>query len=438
VVKRLTEVVRETLKDVASTAGIPVLLLLTVVVVGLKYVDPAPPDRIVVSTGAGEGAYQAYAEQYRSILARDGITLEMRASEGSVENLNRLSDEKSDVDLAFVQGGLRAENHSDNLVSLGSLYFEPIWIFYRHAGDLGRLSQFKGLRIAPGREGGGTRRIAMKLLEQSGVSENNSRLTALGGEAAVQALQRGEIDAAFFVGTADMPVVRKLLADPRVRPMSIDQAEAHTRILPFLHHLVLPHGAIDLEKNIPARDLDLLAVTATLVARDTLHPALTYLLLQAAREIHGDPGLFQKEHEFPADRDIDFPLSDEAERFYKSGSPYLHRVLPFWLATFVERVLVLVIPLLAVLIPFTRIVPSLYAWRVRSRIYHWYGELAVLEAQIRDDADTALREKHLERLDWIEDRVNRMRLPLAFSDSLYFLREHVELVRRKLEEKSRS
>ena len=435
-VKRLKGIFRETAKDIASTAGFPVLLLVIFIVVGLKYVDPAPPDHLVISTGSGEGAYQAYAEEYQAILARQGIKLVTRPSEGAVENLSRLSDEKSDVDLAFVQGGLNTDGHSDDLVSLGRLYFEPIWIIYRHTKNLGRLSQLKGMRIALGREGGGTRQLALRLLGKSGISGENTRITALGGDAAAQALQRGAVDAAFFVGTADIPSIRMLLTDPGTKLMSIDQAEAHARIFPFLHHLVLPHGAINIEKNIPAKDVDLLAVTATLVARDNLHPALAYLILKAAREVHGGPGLFQKEHDFPADRDVDFPLSDEAERFYKSGSPFLHRMLPFWLATFVDRIIVLIIPLLAVLIPFTRIVPSLYAWRVRSKIYRWYGELAVLEAQIRANNDPAARQKYLERLDWIESRVNLIRLPLAFSDSLYFLREHIELVRRKMNEAS--
>jgi len=431
-VTKLKGIFREILKDVASVASIPIVLVILVVVIAVHYVNPAPPKRIVISTSTAEGGYNYFAERYRKILARDGIMLELRPSAGATENLAQLSDPSSGVDLGFMQDGLAVEADHPNLVSLGSLYYEPVWLFYRNPRELTRLVELKGMRIAAGRPGEGTRSLTLRLLEVSGVTEKNAQVLPLGGDAAAAALVSGEVDAACFIGVAGEPLIRRLLREPGIRLMSFDQAEAYSRRLPFLHHLVLPHGAIDMERNIPDRDTDLVAPTATLVARDTLHPALVYVVLQAATEVHGRPGLFNPEHTFPSDRDTALPLSPDAERYYKSGAPFLHRVLPFWLASLLDRTLVLVVPLIAVLIPVSRIVPALYAWRVRSKVYRWYGELSFLEAQTRDDAGPEARAKYLEKLDWIEGRVNGIRLPLAFAQHRYVLREHIELVRRQL------
>ncbi len=440
-VAQIKGVVRQMLKDILSVASLPVLILVVVGAVAWHYVEPAPPKHLVISTGSDESAYQDYAERYREILARDGVTLELRPSSGAVENLRRLTDDDSDVDVGFVQGGMLSDvNELPDLESLGSLYYEPVWLFYRAKREHVRIADLKGSRIAIGREGGGTQSLALKLLHASGVSSRNSRIVTLGGDDAAQALLRGEVDAAIFLVAAESPIVTRLGTAPRIRLMDLDHAEAYTRVLPFLHHLVLPRGVISLEKDIPGRDIDMLAVTATLVVRDDLHPALEHLLLRAMKEVHSTPGVLWQEHEFPADRDVDLPIAASAERYYKSGSPYLYRVLPFWLASLVERLSVLIIPLLAVAIPFSRVVPALYSWRVRSKVYRWYGELEFLEVQIRDakDGDPAACRKALEQLDSIEQCVNRIRLPVAFANHLYILREHIDLVRRNLAAKLQS
>ncbi|MBV8031356.1 MAG: ABC transporter substrate-binding protein [Betaproteobacteria bacterium] len=423
---------RQFIKDLATTAIVPVTIVIIVAIVGLHYVEPAPPSRITISTSREEGAYNTVAARYRDILARDGVTLELRGSEGAVENLARLKDPNSGVDLGFVQGGLTSEAATPELMSLGSLYYEPLWIFYRGSHRYMRLGELKGKRVAVGREGGGTRLLSLRLLDASGVNSGNSSLLSLSGDQAADALLEGKADVAMFVAAPEDPLIGKLLRDARVRPMSLDQAEATVRQFPFLHRLLLPHGAIDLGANIPEQDVELVAPTATLVARESLHPALVYLLLQAATEVHGGPGLFRKEHDFPADRDIDLDLSTQAERFYKSGPPFLHRVLPYWLATLIDRMAVLLIPLIAVLVPATRIIPAIYSWRVRARVYRWYGELSFLEAEVRKNTTPKDRAAQLRKLDEIEERVNRIRLPLAFAHHLYVLREHIDLVRRRM------
>ncbi|HEY4372186.1 MAG TPA: TAXI family TRAP transporter solute-binding subunit [Burkholderiales bacterium] len=428
--------------SVLAIAGALALLVL--------YISPAPPDHIEIATGADEDAYRAFAERYRAALARDNITLNLVPTTGAPENLQRLNNGDTGIDAAFLQDGLTTPENSPHLYSLGSLYYDPLWIFYRTgivpkgapgaptkasaakappAAPPERLAQLEGLRIAMGAGHGGTRQLAMRLLMASGVNQDNSQFVAVGGREAADALLAGKVDVAMFLTTLDAPWVQQLLVSPGIGLMSLDQSDALARNFPFLHEVVLPHGAIDMGGNIPPRDTRLVAPTVTLVVRDDLHPALAGLLLKAAIEVHGKPSLLNREGEFPADRDADLPLHPEAARYFKSGPPLLQKYLPFWLATWVDRMAIVLVPILALLIPLIKLAPAVYGWRVRARVYHWYGELKFLEVQLRDSPETASLPRVLERLDWIENQVNRIRLPLSFSNHLYFLREHIELVR---------
>jgi TRAP transporter TAXI family solute receptor len=408
-------------------------LLLIAIFVAYRYVNPAPPKHLVISAGNGEGDYLDFAKQYQELLKDDGITLEIRTSAGGLDNLKKLDDPSSDVEVGFVQDGLGSAEKSPDLSSLGSLYYEPIWVFsHVKAGEITRFSEYAGKTIAVGEAGSGTRVLALKLLKASGVTEANSKLLPIGGEEAEAALDAGKVDAAVFVGTAENPVVERLLRNPHQRLMSVDQAEAYARQFPFLHHLVLPHGAINLATNLPKRDIDLVAPTATLVVRDTLHPALAYLLLKAASEIHSEPGILEHKGEFPVDKDYQFPLSSEAKAYYKSGTPFWQRYLPFWLATLVERFIVLVIPVLALVLPMVRAVPRFYQWRIRRRIYARYGELKFLETQLNPGEGNDRVNDSLKRLDGIEERVNHMKVPLEFSDHIFALRQNIDFVRGRL------
>lgn len=454
------------IRDFFAEYWLPILGILGAVALMYLYVDPAPPNRLSIGVGAEEDAYRAYAERYKAILARDRITLELVPTSGAPDNLKRLNDPAGKLDVAFLQDGLTTPEDSPGLYSLGSVYYDPLWIFYRsgmtkpgsktaakpsaaqqatwrqllsRAGQAkqeearavapDRLVQLQGLRIAVGSGAGGTRQLAERLLSASDVNADNSKFVSLGGRQAADALLAGQVDAALFLSTLDAPWVQQLLVTEGIGLMSIDQSDAVVRNFPFLHDLVLPHGAIDLGRNLPAQDTHLLAPTVTLVVRDSVHPALAGLLVKAAMEVHGKPGLLNKEHEFPGDRDADLPLSPEAGRYYKSGPPLLQKYLPFWAATWVDRMAVVLLPILAILIPLIRLAPAVYGWRIRARVYHWYGELKFLEVQLRDAPETAALPKVMERLDWIENQVNHIHLPLSFSNHLYFLREHIELVR---------
>ncbi len=414
---------RESIRDLAVTAGPIVLVLAVAVWFAFQFVKPAPPRRFVMTTGVLDGGYHLFAERYRAVLARQGITIELRSSAGAVENVRRLLDPNSDVAAGLVQGGL-APADVVGVSSLGAMFYEPLWIFYRSERKLERINDLVGLRIAVGAPGSGTQAVARRLLEAT--LGGRATLLDLGGVEAVDDLRRGRVDAAVIVGAPDATTVQRALAVRSVRLMSVANAEAYARRFPYLSALTLPRGVIDLAGDVPDENVTLLAPTADLIVRDDLHPALVSLLLQAATEVHSPAGILQRRGEFPAPRDSGFPLSDDAARYYRSGKPFLQRFLPFWVANFIERVIVLLVPLLAVLVPAVRFAPALYRWRVRARILRWYRELRALESQPPSEAA-------LKRVEEIERGVRAIRVPTGYANEVYHLRMHLQLVRDALD-----
>jgi TRAP transporter TAXI family solute receptor len=397
----------------------------------LHFVRPAPPRTVTMVTGSAGGAHALFAERYREVLAREGIALVLLPSSGSVENLRRIKTEPG-IDLAFIQSGIAHEPDSTDLALLGSMYVEPVWIFHRRRGELMRLTELAGQRVATGAPGSGTQLLALQLLANTGIAIGAAGQIALDEAASVAALKTGELDAAFVVAAPEAPAVREVLSTPAIGIADLLHVDAYARRFPHLTPLVLPAGALDLARPSPARDLRMLGATANLVARADLHPAIVSLLLQAAREVHGGPGLFQRPGEYPALRSRELPVHPAARRFYEYGPPFLQRYLPFWLAVLADRLLIALLPLLALAIPLFRIAPLVYAWRMRSRIYRWYGELKFLEADIHDHFSPARLDDYLADLERIEEQANRRRVPLAFTNELYTLREHIQLVRRTL------
>ena len=402
-----------------------------------QFVKPAPPDSFVMSTGREDGAYYAAGLRYKAILARHGIDIKLKTSAGAVENLNRLADINSPVEVALVQAGTGAADEYPGLVTLGSVYYEPIWIFYRGPRLADELRHLRGMHIGIGGIGSGTRKIATQLLLVNEAWTPPTRISSLGGEAGAKALRSGDLDALFMVGPVDSPVIRSLLHDPEIRLLSFDRTAAYANVFPYLSVVKLPEGGINLLRNIPPNDVNLLAPTANLVVKEDFHPVLVDLMMQAIAEVHGGGGLLHKAGEFPAPRDIEFPASREAQRFYKSGPPFLQRYLPFWAATQIDRIMVLLLPLLVVLIPIMRIAPAVYYWRVRSRIYGWYGELKFLELEIKDRFNAAGLQSYIERLDNLEKRAYTRPLPKAFTGEVYELRLHIGIVRQLIKSQSK-
>ncbi|CAB3766620.1 TAXI family TRAP transporter solute-binding subunit [Paraburkholderia humisilvae] len=419
-------------RDLAVTFG-PILLISAIAIwAAVRLIQPAPPSTLIISAGPRGSTFWNAAQRYKEILARNRVTVNVLESEGSADNFRRLRDPKFNVDVAFVQDGI-AQGNTDGLMSLGSVAYVPVAIFY-HGQTVQWLSQFKGQRVAIGAEGSGTRELALALLAANGIAPGGpTRLLPLSGEDAAQALVDGKIDAAFLTGdSAQPPVMVRLFRTPNIQFFDFTQAQAYAGRFPYLTRIELPMGALDLGKNIPSQTMQMVAPTAELVARTSLHPALSDLLIEAAREVHGRANILQRAGDFPSPLAHDFPISADAARYYKSGKSFLYRTLPFWIASLADRLLVVLVPIVVVLIPGLRLVPSLYAWRVRSRIYRWYGALIAIERGALSETSQAERDALVERLDAIEEAVNGLKMPLAYADQFYVLREHIGFVRGRL------
>jgi TRAP transporter TAXI family solute receptor len=413
-----------------KTFGPAIALTLIGFIIAWQFVNPAPPHTITIATGQADGAYYLFAERYREILAEASVTLEIRKTAGSLENLRLL--EAGEVDLAFFQGGSGISTADDDITALGSLYYEPLWVFYRHPEVAHRLTDFQGKRLATGAAGSGTRELVRALLEANRIDSPADKLQAPGGKDAARALREDTADAAFFVASPRSPLIHELLRDKTIRLMSFTRAAAYTDLNHALAAVTLPEGVIDLQANIPPQDVALLASTANLIARDDFHPALVSLLLQAATRVHGGGGLFEKPGEFPNARHVDFPLNKDARRFYRHGPPFLQRYLPFWTANLVDRMMIMLVPLLTILVPLVKVMPPTYRWQVRRKIYRWYHELHAIDIQHPDQASAAELAELLQRLDVIEEEVRKVKVPLSYSDELYNLRLHIGMLRNRL------
>ena len=324
--------------------------------------------------------------------------------------------------------------NTDKLISLGSISYEPLFIFYRGSKPLDVLSQFEGKRLAVGEDGTGTQVLALELLALNGIKKGgNTKLLEIDEEEAEKELLEGKIDAAFMMSdSVSSKTLHELMHKPGIRLFDFSQADAYIRRIHYLNKIILPKGSLDFGKNIPARDINLISPTVELIARSNLHPALSDLLLEAATEVHSSPDLTHKRGEFPAPLEHEYRISSDATRFYKSGKSFLYKYLPFRLATIINRILVVFVPMLLILIPGLKSIPALYQWRMRLRILRWYRALLVLEEGMIDQITPEEHKDLLDRLDQIEQTVNKMKMPASFADQFYSLRSHISIVRERL------
>ncbi len=421
----------------ALVIGAPVLAVVALTFwVALRFVQPAPPDRLVMATGPAGGTYERYGEQYRRYLEPYGVTLELRPSSGSVQNFEWLRDGK--VDVAFVQGGESElapadANGEPPVVSLGALYYEPMWVL-QAAGQppADKLAELKGKRLAVGGDGSGTQLLALHLLGESGVDGGNSRLLRIGGPDLFKALDARDIDALFLVAGIEAPILADLLRRRDLTLLSLVHAPAYARRHGKLTALTVPRGVVDIAADLPPRDVSIVAVTANLLARNEVHPALTYLLLDTAVTVNSGHARIAEAGTFPNVRGQDVPIAEEAQRYYKSGKPFLQHYLPYWAANFVDRMLILLIPLFAVLIPAIKLVPVLYTYRLKARIVRWYARLGAVESEVSGTPDPARIGEYLARLDTLEAEINAAQLPKWFGEEAYLLRAAIDLVRERL------
>ncbi|MEO3430237.1 TAXI family TRAP transporter solute-binding subunit [Pelagibius sp. CAU 1746] len=408
-----------------------ILILVAGFVFAYQFVRPAPPDRIVMATGNKEGAYFAFGQAYAERFRKEGFELDLSQTAGSVDNLRLLTDEAAEVPVAFMQGGIGTPADYPALESLGSLYFEPIWVFVRGSAAPGRLTGLVGKRIAVGSAGSGTRAVALPLLKDNGVTGETSELVEIDGSEAIDALRAGAVDAAIFVGGAASRTIGTLLAMPGVSPMSFERADAYVRRYGYLSKVVLPMGTLDLTKNLPGQDLVLLAPTATIVVTPEMHPALVDLMLLTMRDTHRQGGYLEAPGAFPTGNHVTYPLAPAARRFYERGPPFLQRYLPFSAANLIDRLWVMILPLLTLLYPLMKILPPVYSWRMRARVNRWYKELEALDDRLNDGSIG--RAEAAAQLDDIERSVEKVHVPPGFADRAYTLRMHIDYLRRKVD-----
>lgn len=447
-------------RDLLATAG--PFIVLTLVLLGVAYwvLDPTPPKKVVLATGVDQGAYAEFGKRYAELLKRHGITVELRATAGAAENLKLLRDPASGVDIAFTQGGAgerdRATQEDEGeLVSLGSLFYEPVWLFYREDSakrllnppppsgsknerspkaavaevtTLTSLAQLPGWKVNIGARGSGVPNLMRKLIDANRIDKDAITMLREPQTPAVMGFLNGDIDAIAFASAPESLMVQMLLQTPGVKLFNFAQADAYSRRFPFMSPVTLPRGVVDLAGDLPPEDVRLVAPTASLVAREGTHPALIQLFVQAARTIHGEAGWFQRKGDFPNAKNTERPLAAEAQRFYATGVPVLQRFLPFWLANLIDRMWVVLVSIVAILIPLSRVVPPLYQFRIRSRIFRWYKQLRAVE----DEQGTRPTDVLLKELAEIEHNVEQVSVPLSYADELYSLRSHIHMVRKKL------
>ncbi|MBC7434974.1 MAG: ABC transporter substrate-binding protein [Bdellovibrionales bacterium] len=437
----MPQAIRHTLlsiRDLFVAAGPFVLLAIVLLALTYWWLDPNPPKRVVLATGPAQSAYDEFGKRYKKALAVNGIEVVLLQSEGSSANLQLLREGKADI--GFVQGGsgdLATEDDS-SLQSLGSLFLEPVWLFYQESaakkvspnGTLSSLTQLAGLRLNVGTPGSGVPNLMDRLFDVNRIDPKTMTLSRLEQTPATVAFLGGELDGVVFASAPESLMVQMLLQTPGVKLMDFAQSEAYSRRFAFLSPVTLPRGVVDLAGDIPPQDVRLVASTTSLLTREKTHPALVQLFAQAAINMHGVSGWFSRAGDFPNTKNTEFPIAKEAERAIRSGPPLLQRYLPFWLSNLVERMWLSLGIIIAVMLPLSRIVPPLYQFRIRSRVFRWYAQLRDIEGRADDNPENS--DRLLLELDELERHTARIAVPLSYTDELYALRNNINLVRKRL------
>ncbi|MGJ7522430.1 TAXI family TRAP transporter solute-binding subunit [Variovorax sp. LT1P1] len=428
------------IRDLIASAGPVVFLVIGLLIAAYWWLQPQPPKRVTLATGPAGSAYAEFGQRYARALATNGIEVILKPSEGSSDNLQMLRNGTADV--GFVRGGSAdvVADEEAGLSSLGSLFYEPLWIFYRSdaartvnrkTGTLESIAQLKGLRVNVDKPGSGVPEIMERMLRANHLDASALQLSNLEQTPATEALQAGLLDVIVLASAPQSPQVQQLLRAPGIALMDLAQSDAYSRRFAFLSAVTLPRGVVDLARDVPTHDVSMLAATTSLLAREETHPALRQLFAQSAQTLHGDAGWFNRARDFPNTRTSELPVSPEGDRAINGTPPFWQRYLPFWASNLIERMWLVLGGLVVLMLPLSRVVPPLYQFRVRSRVFRWYGQLRDIETQLesaKGDHDALLT-----KLDDLDRRVNKVAVPLSYADELYALRNNIAAVRQRVQ-----
>jgi len=406
-----------------------VLVLTSAIWIALGILIPAPPSRITIAGSFSGGHFEALAQRYQEILARDGLKVNVLRSAGSVDNLISLQDSRLGVDVAFVQGGISDGQRAPGLLSLGRIDYQVFWLFSRGQEPLTDLTQLRGRRIALGPVGSGARIVCETILRAGGVTWDNASFFNFTPQDAVDALEEGRVDALFLNLAPDSPSLIRLLNNPDYRLVNMTEAEALTRIFPYLVKLVLPRGVVDFERKIPATDINLIGTTNVVLVREDLHPAIIDLLAKTIAEVHSAAGIFQRAGEFPSVADPEYPVAEEAREYYRNGPSFLNRYLPFWVTNVVKRMLALGLTAIAIILPVFSYGPSLYKWLIEYRLRAFYRRLRSIEERLHKGLDAVQTAALEEEVELLEHDMIKLALPVRHSNLYFSVKSHLNLVR---------
>jgi TRAP transporter TAXI family solute receptor len=436
---RTLKLILLSIRDLIASAGPIIFLVIGLLIAAYWWLQPQPPKHVTLATGPTGSAYAQFGKHYAETLKASGIEVQLKATSGSSENLQLLRSGGADV--GFVRGGSAdpVADEEAGIKSLGSLFFEPLWLFYRadtaqkidrKTGTLTSVTQLRGLRVNVDMPGSGLPEIMERLLKANRLGPDDVLLSNLEQAAAAEALQAGLLDAIVLSSAPQSPQVQRLLRAPDIKLMDFGQADAYSRRFPFLSAVTLPRGVVDLSKDLPPADVSLLAATTSLLSREETHPALRQLFAQAAQTMHSGAGWFNRARDFPNTRTSELPVSPEGDRAINGTPPIWQRYLPFWASNLVERMWLVLGGLLVLMLPLSRVIPPLYQFRVRRRVFRWYARLRDIEAKV--DAKQGERNALLEDLDHLDRVVNKVAVPLSYAEELYALRNNIYAVRKRV------
>ncbi len=403
-------------------------------VVTAKFLKPAPPKSFSIATGRSDGAYFGFAKEYQKLLKKEGISLHIVTTAGSVEALKLL--DKGEVDVAFVQGGTAGNYKNDKrLSSLASIFYEPLWIFYKKDIKLDYLYDLKGKTISIGEEGSGTKALSAMLLKVNDITSKNTRIKYLNSKDAIKSLEEGNIDALFMVVSPKSPNIKKLLLQQNIELFSFKRALAYKQKFLFLTNLTLGEGIIDLKHNIPPSNKVLLATTCTLVQNNNFNPELMKLLLKIAKKVHSRKTLFADEGFFPNAKFTQIPMNDDAKIYLLKGDSFLEKIFPFRVAVTINRLIIFLIPLVTLLLPFFKGILPVYRWRIRHKIYRWYAQLNEIDKKI-ESMDIKETKKSIGKIKELQGEIKEQtNIPLSYMGEYYNLQLHIDLILKKLSNK---